>query len=114
VRVSTDQRYVFDDRFVWDGEPVAVELAVVRDEFIEENDANPQMRQIARWTSVTRQELARADREQAALDAEYEAGRLGDVEYFLSSPRIDLYDNDLATYYEVRVYVNEAGTGAGG
>ena len=114
VRVSTDQRYVFDDRFVWDGEPVAAELAVVRDEFIEENDANPQMRQIARWTSVTRQELARADREQAALDAEYEAGRLGDTEYFLSSPRIDLYDNDLATYYEVRVYVNEAGTGAGG
>ena len=114
VRVATDQRHVFADRFVWDGEPVAVELAVVRDEFIEETGANPRMRQIARWTSVTRQDLARAEREQAELDAEYEAGRLGDVEYFLSSPRIDLYAHDLATYYEVRVYVNEAGTGVGG
>jgi hypothetical protein len=114
VRVGTNQRYVFDDRFVWDGEPVAVELAVVRDEYIAQAEANPQMRQIARWTSVTRQELARADREQAALDAEYEARRIGDTEYFVSSPRIDLYDNDLATYYEVRVYVNEAGTGVAG
>ena len=114
VRVSADQRYVFHDRFVWDGEPVAVELAVVRDEYIEVSEANPQMRQIARWTSVTRQELTRVEREQAELDAEYEAGRIGDMEYFVSSPRIDLYDNDRATYYEVRVYVNEAGTGVGG
>jgi hypothetical protein len=112
VRVSTDQRHIFDDRFVWDGEPVAVELAVVRDEYIEDTDANAQMRQIARWTSVTRRELVRVEREQAELDADYEAGRIGDVEYFLTSPRIGLYDNDLATYFEVRVYVNEAGVGA--
>jgi hypothetical protein len=36
-----------------------------------------------------------------------------EVDYHLSSPRLELYDNDLATYYEVRVYANDSNTALG-
>lgn len=113
VRVTADQRHVFGDRWVYDGGPVAAELVVVRDEFVREIDSKPEMRLVSTWTSVTDEELARVEEAQAELDADYEAGRVYEVDYHLSSPRRDLYDNDLATYYEVRVYANDANTGLG-
>lgn len=113
VRVTADQRHVFGDRWVYDGGPVAAELVVVRDEFVPEIDSKPEMRLVSTWTSVTDEELARAEEAQAELDADYEAGRVYEVDYHLSSPRRELYDNDLATYYEVRVYANDSNTALG-
>ena len=108
VRVTPDQTYVFGERRVYDGdEDVAAKLVVVRDQFSAEIEANPDMRLLTTWTSVTDEEVAEVRRLQAELDADLEAGRIDEATHQFYDPWHKLYDNHLATYYEVRVYVQE-------
>jgi hypothetical protein len=108
VRVTPDQTYVFGERRVYDGdEEVAAKLVVVRDQFSAEIAANPDMRLLTTWTSVTDEEVAEVRRLQAALDADLEAGRIDEATHQFYDPWHKLYDNHLATYYEVKVYVQE-------
>ena len=95
VRVPADRSQQYGQhRVLRDGETVAAHLIVSQDELAEQFRDDPALRTVALWTSITPEELAAARREADDYDADFPAGTSMDR----------LYDEDLATYYEVAVF----------
>ena len=89
---------------VYRGGQLAGAYVVIRDQWIDQYAADPNMTLVAEWSSVSSREEERYEQELADIEAELEA-QPDDAPYLLQQrPQTDPYDNDLATYYAAAIF----------
>ena len=89
---------------VYRGGQLAGAYVVIRDQWIDQYAADPNMTLVAKWSSVSSREEERYEQELADIEAELEA-QPDDAPHILQQrPQTDPYDNDLATYYAAAIF----------
>jgi len=104
VSVPASERWPLSAHRVYRGGPVAAAYVVTRDQWIDEMADDPNLILVAEWTSVSSNEVERADRGTAARDAELEARPDEAADILEKRPEGDLYAYDLATYYAAAIF----------
>ena len=89
---------------VYRGGQLAGAYVVIRDQWIDQYAADPNMTLVAEWSSVSSREEERYEQELADIEAELEAQPDDAPSILQQRPQTDPYDNDLATYYAAAIF----------
>jgi hypothetical protein len=107
ARMLPDERFVVGEHRMADEDAVTHALLVAVDGEIAKRDAEPGLRRIARWTSVTGEQVRAFDRLVARLDRDVARGAIEPVDRAKA-----IHDRGLATHSEavawaIAVYLDE-------
>ncbi|MEA3056515.1 MAG: hypothetical protein QOD30_1947 [Actinomycetota bacterium] len=105
ARMRNRDRAIVGDHRVLDGARVARHLVVAQDGEIAARDAEPGLRRIASWSSVTAAEVRTYRQTEARLDRLVAAGDLTPIEEAFRLRAIALGDHDPAFAWAIAVYV---------
>jgi hypothetical protein len=108
ARMPSPRGLVVEDHRQQDGGDVSAYLVTASDNEIAIRDADPTLRAIARWTSVSDDRQVAYQEAVAALDRDYAARRINDADRALALRRIDLGNQDPAVAWAVAVYQADA------
>jgi len=107
ARMPSPRGLVLGDHRQQDGGDVSAYFVTASDNEIAIRDADPALRPVAKWTSVSDDQLAAYQQAVAALDRDYAAGRISSADRALALRRIDLGNEDPAVSWAVAVYQAE-------